>query len=185
MFTWLDLIAPIGIGVVATVLCTWGALKAATSQAKIVCIITGSVFLSSIPIVYAIRYSGLIPDYRTTYGIQVKQGDKNRCVKEDIDKWSSWTVNFWSKQEACKDAEVDSLQGLLVVCRDEEKLSVLGRYVRGYQQYNVIVVGYNGKLAYTESLYKHELSHYIVYKCGVEWNEQVHHDLFKQVKLGY
>ena len=57
MWSWIDLVAPIGIGLLAAVLCTLGAIKAKAKHAKVVSILTGLVFLASIPGLYLMRWS--------------------------------------------------------------------------------------------------------------------------------
>jgi hypothetical protein len=184
MFTWLDLIAPIGTAVVAAVLCTLGVIKAKKLPPKIISAATGIVFLASIPAWYLIRSSGLKPDYTTSSGVEVKNGKHDQCSKDKVEANIKWLSTFWSKHYTSFN---QPLKGVLLVCLDEEKLTTFGRLVRGYSFGKYAVVGWNGKQSYTDSLVKHELSHFLVGRVDTKrpFDEAVHHAYFKEVKLGH
>lgn len=186
MFTWLDLIAPIGVCLGSAALCLWAAIKGKAKDRKVavaISIATGVLFLAGIPAWYIVRGQMLKPDYTTSYGLDVVQGKLNKCEEPWVNEHTKWLIDFWSKHY--DPAKVnESVKGKLLVCLDEEKLTVWGRFVRGYSQGKFSVIGWNGKLTYSESLLKHELSHQIVMPF-VPYSEEGHHQLFKEKKLGY
>lgn len=182
MFTWLDLVAPIGICCLAAFLCYLGFRKSKKIPPKLVCAITGGFFLAFIPLWYVVRDQKIEPDYTSGYGLEVVQGVKNKCEKKQIDEWSKWLIDLWSGHYDVTCVRT-SLKGKLVVCVDEEKLSVLGRAVRGYSHGRFSVVGWNGKISYAESLFKHEVSHQIIGSCVMPFHEEEHHKLFKEKGL--
>lgn len=184
MFTLLDLVAPIGICSVAAALCIWGAIKALQKHAKLVCIATALLFLAGIPAWYCIRASAIDPDYVTADGIEVVKGEVNTCPKAAIEQWSAWLIGFWSAHY--DPAEIrDALRGKLLICYDEEAMSVLGRMVRGVTHGRVSAIGRReGDPEYTESLFYHEISHQIVNRF-IPYSEEEHHAFFQAVGLGH
>lgn len=186
MFSLMDLVAPIGISLLSAVLCIWGFVKAKEKPAKVVCVLTGLVFLGSNPALYLMRYASRKADYTTQQGVRVRQGEKNKCEKAYVTENVQWVLDWWSKHCPDKAAKVvASVDDRLLVCLDEEKLGAAGRWMRGYTWGNATVVGWNGKQEYTTSLIRHELSHTAATGCGYPLDEEAQHKLFKDLKLGY
>jgi hypothetical protein len=185
MFHWIDLIAPIGISGLAVLLCIWGFRSAKKTEAKAVCVLTAIAFCASIPALYMIRWNNRKADY-TVENVRVRQGKVNRCEREQVAADVVWVKTWW--QSRCPDkkaAVARKLDDILLICVDVEKIGVAGRWVRGFMQANTIIVGWNGDPTYTQSLRRHELSHFAAVGCGYPLDEQEHHALFKKLKLGY
>jgi len=181
MFQLLDLVAPIGIAAVSVFLCAWALTKAETSGARAACILCGIVFTSSIPAWYIVRYRARKADYVSTHRLRVRQGKLNRCERPVVEAWTEELIDLWASH--CQGA-AKAIRDKLLVCVDQEKLSAAGRWVRGYSVGYAAVVGWDGKLEYTKSLFRHEMSHIIASEaCGLPWNEKVHHEKFKEVGL--
>lgn len=181
MFQWLDLVAPIGVSIVSVFLCVWGLTKAKVTGAKVACVACGLAFLAFTPAWYGLRCSGLTPDYTSMHGLKVVKGEKNLCSRELVEGWTSELITFWD--EHCTNV-APALQDKLVVCRDEEKIGVMGRWVRGYTTGSTAVIGWNGKIGYTKSLFRHELSHIIaMIACNKPYDEDAQHAYFKEVGL--
>lgn len=182
MFSPWDLIFPIGTSILAIVLCVLALRKAEKTVAKVITILTTLVFVAAIPVIYSWRYRAHKHDYKAVFDLRVRQGELNKCVKEDVDAWANWVVDFWSNHYD-RQKLIDGVKGDLVVCLDEEKISAFGMFVRGYATGSSIVVGYReGKPAYTESLFKHELSHNAIPE---PWDQATHHKIFKEKGLGH
>ena len=184
MFTLLDIIFPIGIGLGVAALCIVAMVRSRVLAAKVISAIVGVVFLLSIPTWYIMRYNYIAPDYVTSTGLRIKQGDVNKCLPTDVEKWADWVVSFWKKHYP-DDLIDSSIKGKLCICIDKEKLSVMGRFVRGYSYSDKMVIGWNGDLKYTESLFKHELSHIILLGCGEVYDNTAQHAIFKDKGLGH
>jgi hypothetical protein len=57
--------------------------------------------------------------------------------------------------------------------------------VTGYAFGRDVAIGFKGTdMAYTASLFRHEVSHQILDAAGVLWDEARHHKIFKDVGLG-
>jgi hypothetical protein len=185
MFHPVDLVAPIGITVLAAVLCGLGIARAEKRAAKVVCALTAAVFLAGIPALYFMRWSARSCDYEVE-NIRVRQGKLNRCEKAQIAADVVWVRSWWQKHCPSKMAAVRrQLDDRLLVCVDQEKLGAAGRWARGYIWGSVVVVGWNGDLDYTKSLIRHELSHLAAVGCGYPLDEEEHHKLFAKLQLGY
>jgi len=179
-------------------LCIFAAIKAGPVPAKVVSVATGVVlFLGLGPVVYWIKAARKKADYVTKHGVRVLVGAKNSPSKEAVEMWTSQAMAHWhtkrkwgTEQDARSFTYRDSpynpsIEDLLAavfdataIFHDEEKLSVLGRYVRGYSFGNDVAVGYRADLGYVETLFKHELSHVILFQAGVPLDEVVHHEIF-------
>jgi len=83
MFHLVDLVAPIGVAVLAAVLCGIGIAKADKRAAKVVCGITAAVFLASVPTLYVMRAIARSCDYEVE-GLRVRQGKINRCERAQV-----------------------------------------------------------------------------------------------------
>jgi hypothetical protein len=184
MFSWLDLIMPIGVSLVSIFFLGWGVLKADRIPAKITCVILILMFIAASVGWFVLRASGLKPVYFTEYNMGVVPGKVNTCPKDLINPAEVEAIAFWDKHydRTCIAAAIPRVT---LICKDEEAISTLTRLVRGYYNGVALVVGYNGKPSYTKSLYIHELSHHIVEQCGDGGSEDEQHALFKRVKLGY
>ncbi|MBV6343783.1 hypothetical protein, partial [Candidatus Magnetobacterium casense] len=96
-------------------------------------------------------------------------------------------IGFWEKSAgAPRENQLVWLSGLMVHFLDEEKLSVMGRFVRGYSTGvgGVAVIGRRDNDAkYVWNLFKHEVSHVILNGFGMPLDEKVHHEKFAVLKL--
>lgn len=192
VFSPLDLVMPIGTGLVAVALCAWGAFKAETVPAVVVCIITGTVFLASIPLWYLARSIKRRFDTKIE-GVFVTYGRWNRPSKFSIESWvkelvSHWTKARWTsngKLKALTPLEVrEALEGSSVFFVDAEKLTIFGRLARGYAWGRDCVIGYRkGDPAYVRSLFIHEASHVVLGHNGESWDEKKHHAIFRVTGL--
>jgi len=198
VFSYLDLIAPWGVALAAAALCAYAAIHGVADgnpiAAKVVSIATGIVFLAMVPLWYFIRSKLRKYDYKTRHGLYVVLGKTNTPDQSMVEMWTAeviahWVGNTWTNsrgiQTLMSGAKVDSaVQGLTVFFRDEEKLSIWGRFVRGYSTDLDLTVGWNKNPDYVHGLFRHELSHPILNAAGEPWNEDWHHQVFQQTKLG-
>ena len=182
MFSYFDLITPIGTAILASVLCIYAVTKAKDTAAKVISLLTMLVFLLSVPAVYWIRYASLRSDYKTTRGLGVVQGKVNTCQKEVVQVWEDELVKFWTPFFP---KATESLKNKKLICKDEEKLSITGleRFFRGYSTGTTAVIGWKD-LAYAKSLFRHEVSHLILMEMDIAPDEAVHHQKMKEYKLG-
>jgi hypothetical protein len=180
MWSLFDLVFPIGLGIVGAVLCIVAAIKT-TGIACAICIATGVVFLFPILAIYIMRWFSLKCDFVTKRGLRVRKGGKCQCEMDRIQLWEDEIVAFWSKFYTV------NLEDAILVCKDLEKISIDGieRFYRGYSTGNSAVIGWReGDVAYTHSLFRHEISHVIVTRAGVFYNEAAQHALFAEKGLG-
>lgn len=202
VFTWLDLLAPWGVCLVSASLCAWAAIGGKTMGMenplipKIISWVVAAVFLAGIPLWYIARSKLRKADYFTKDGVAVVLGKLNRIAKEDIEKWSygvrvHWEKAMWFHKGTGVRGPVTPPQistafsTLTCFCYDSQKLTILGRLVRGWCTGKDIGVGYHeGRPAYTQSLYRHEASHAILDQTALPWDETVHHQVFKDTELG-
>jgi len=184
MFHPIDLIAPIGICLLTVFLCVLGFIRTQKYQAKIVCVLTALVFVSSIPFFYFMRWNSRKADYVTEQGVRVRQGKKNKCEKKYVTEQVQWVINWWQERYLTKDV-AKALDDKLLVCVDAIKMSVLDRWVGGFAWGSMAVVGWDGNPEYTTSLIRHELSHFAAHACGHQMDEEEHHKLFKKLGLGH
>jgi len=193
VFSPLDLIIPIGVGLGAAALCVLGFLKAQDTAARFVCSTTGFFFLLGIPAWYFVR------SVKRKYHLQLRGaylvfGKLNHPGHADVEQWIDGLEEHWyrvtwasgGKSKRAPDGAVSkALDGLTVFFLDEEKLSIMGRLVRGYAWGRDCVLGYRSKdPRYTESLFRHEVSHQILAQSGESWNEKRHHAIFQITQLG-
>ena len=75
-----------------------------------------------------------------------------------------------------------ALAGITIFCLDVEKLSVWGRFVRGYTNGSDITIGWRDS-EYAKSLFRHELSHCILLRGGKGLDETTHHQIFAEKGL--
>ena len=168
----------IAICVGSAVLCVIGIFKADSAPPIVVCSLTGLFFLAGIPLLFWIRSKGYKPDYVTKHELFVKNGKKNKHSPEVIEKWTGELIAFWTAHYDRTKIEM-AFKGKLLVCLDEYKISVWGKFVHGYAGRGIAVIGWrepNG-IAYAKSLFRHEMSHHILEYFTV-WNETLHHKIF-------
>ena len=194
IFTKMDLIAPWGICILAACLCALGILKAPELPAKIISGIVGGFFLSCIPIWYICRRWLRTVSYTTRHGVNVVWGSSNKPEKLMIETLTEDLITFWSSKtfyiggKACTIPELKAREAMLDMWAfflDQEKLSLIGRWARGYATGKDIVCGWNGSLSYTQSLFRHEGAHVMLNFGGYAvLSEKEQHDLFKTIGLG-
>jgi len=184
MFVWMDLI-PILITLLVLVLCIWGAVRAAATGGKVASGATGAVFVAVLVLFFVrIRCPAQTADYVTSGEMRVV-GEK-LCPKADVERWVSATIAFWTPLYLpSSTANLPNVtRGKLLACVDQEKLTAWGRYVRGYTDGQVIVLGNKpGDPCYKVKLFVHELSHLCLGSIGVPWIEERHHAIFDQEKV--
>jgi hypothetical protein len=216
VFTWLDLLAPWAICLGSAALCAYAALKGTPlggdpTAAKIIAWVVGAAFLAGIPLWYLIRGRKRTPDFTTSHGIHVVLGKKHRPTKARIEEWTESLITHWIKVHWHRGSSKvtlsvhnvkQALDGVTVFFADKEKLSVWGRFVRGYSWGKDIVIGmkplnfddpvggfeyqkgFRFDVGYTKSLYRHEASHPVLGFNGEPWDEKRHHAVFKTTELG-
>jgi len=199
VFTKLDLIIPWGTGIGAAVLCTLAAIYGVpmadgVAVARTISILTGLVFLASIPIWYFVRSRLRKYHYKTVHGLYVIQGNVNRPKLEEVEAWTvellnHWAGAAWTRPDGTKvlvgnHIPSEAIEGKTVFFRDEEKLSVWGRWVRAYAETEDVVIGWAARVDYVHGLFLHELSHLVLLAAGEPWDETWHHSIFQQTKLG-
>jgi hypothetical protein len=202
--TWVfspqDIIAPWLVGLGCAGICIYGffygvPLGKDIVGAKVTMGVTALAFLASIPLWYFMRSRLRKYHYKTQHGIYVRKGKKNNPAQVEVEFWTREVLDHWMKAEfrsvrggtrKLTEKELfDALEGVNLFYVDKEKLSVLGRWVRGYSWGKDIVVGFrpNDK-NYVRSLTIHEQSHPVLGFNGEGWSEQHHHDIFKETALG-
>ena len=205
LFRPLDLAIPLGSCLLAAVLCVLGAVKATTTPARIVCILTGVVFLAGLAGWYLIRWAATRHDFQTVHGIFVRRGKLNRPEKALIEKWTDALLEFWATTEVAKVyrlTPVDTarvISGVWAFFYDESRKEVprsgvVKAFVVGYAWpwaigicHPQVPVGGNAQKldkSYVQSLFRHELSHVIIeLQTGIRGEEQ-QHSIFKDSQLG-
>jgi len=209
--TWvstpLDLLAPWGVCLLSAGLCLWGMLAGkpmgneSVIVPQLIMAAVGLIFLAFIPLWYYVR-SRLRRFHYITNGVYVVQGQKNKPAEDMVSDWINWVLTHWVGKEIevaglplklTANDVMNALQGVTLFFLDEEKLSVWGRFVRGYSWGKDVVVGWRADQieqqgttdwSYVERLTRHELSHPILGFNGVGWNEKLHHKIFQATKLG-
>jgi hypothetical protein len=190
IFQPMDLIAPIGITLVALTLCTWGSLsKSAKLPAKIICILTGLMFVGATGFFYNLRSQRTKIDYETHLGSSVSQGTKNQCLKDSLNSWEQEVLTFWLKQNLNEDCLRSMLSRMIVVCSDQPILTSANRFVYGYSNGSAIVlgVGINPKAQsqHVKSLYGHEAGHHLLTFCSEMASENEQHNFMANVNYPF
>lgn len=204
VFTWLDLVAPWGVGLLVAGLCLWGVISGRPADGgnpyipKIILGVVGLSFLATIPGWYFARSTVRRFDFKVSpMGLYVRIGKVNRPTASQVQIWVDelrvhWTNTvFLSKggprKFTMKEVE-NSLAGMELIYVDAYKMSVFGRWVSGFNTSTDAVIGLGkGEVmnaARAESLTKHELSHFILGNNKEGWDEDQHHAIFKYTKLG-
>jgi len=194
LFQPLDLLAPIGICAGAFTLCLIAAITA-SGPGRWVSAATGAVFLLGIPAWYWIRCKATKIDFITKHNISIVLGKlNNKQGKATIEQWTEELISFWISVSLIRDdrpvvpsmAEVTkSISGLTGLFLDQERLGTLGRTVRGYSWGSMFAVGMlPNDPGYVKSIFRHEVSHHVLDKCGWPMNEAAHHVMFQKVGLG-
>ncbi len=205
VFSWLDLIFPWGICLLAAALCLWAVIAGKpidgkSTAPKIVAGAVGAVFLLSIPLWYFVRSRFRRYSFKTKHGVYAVLGLKNRPTQGMVEKWSDDLILHWSDKEFTASGKTyrltaaqvaKALEEVTIFYLDEHEISSWGRMVRGYCLGKDIVIGYKSQIEqgipdwkYVESLTRHEMSHTILDGNGVEWNEKIHHEIFSSSLLG-
>lgn len=210
VFSWLDLIAPWGVSAVAVALCVWAVVSGKPPEGanplvpKIISGVVGLVFAAMVPLWYFVRSKYRAYNYRTKHGIYVVLGKISKPERLVMEKWIDSVIEHWiEKSFIYKDvlhhlteAEVrNALCDLTVFFLDTEKLSVWGRFVRGFSWGKDIAVGWRAlrggieqqgttDWVYVEKLTRHESSHPVLGYCGIGWDENEHHAIFAKTGLG-
>lgn len=186
MFNAFDLVTPWGTAILALVLGIWGFVKGTTKPAKVISLLTSLVFLLPLPVIYGMRFASHRYDYETVAGMRVRQGEVNRCEADEVVQWEDWTRKFWLRHYPAYCIDTANRQALLV-CKDTEITeTAVGRFVRGWAWKHTAVITYKpDKPRYTESLFKHEFSHLILFECAGSLDGDTHHNLFKKKGLGH
>lgn len=185
VFTPLDLLAPWAVCLGSAALCIYAALAGKVMGgspvvAKIITFAVAAVFLAGIPLWYFVRSRVRKYDLKTRHGLYVVLGQKNKPTLASVESWTDDLFDFWRSKNVGVSAT--TLAGLTVFCLDAEKLSIWGRFVRGYSTWSDITIGWRDA-EYVRSLFRHELSHHILYRAGQGWDETKHHQIFAETGL--
>jgi hypothetical protein len=206
LFRPLDLVVPLGSCLLAAGLCMMGVMGQYPTPAKIVCAVTGLLFLATPVVWYIMRWVGIRYDYQTVQGIFVRRGKVNRPEKPAVEKWTDELVQFWSDSEMSKVYKLNTTAILLAISNvwatfsDMDKVEVprpsgLRGFVVGYAREAEVLIclpmisGGSGNAHILEeeaihSLFKHELSHIIIGKQTGITGEEEHHRIFRDNNLG-
>lgn len=181
MFSWFDLIAPLGINLVALVFGIWGGIVAPEVGGKVASLLTAAAFTVVTVVIYVLRWRFWRYDYKTKHGLRVTLGEKNRPARASVEEWSQWTVDFWVGQKWPAEDVLAALKNARVIFVDQESYSVpnFAKLVYGAYDGRLMSIGTKAP----ESVFKHELSHRILDKLGVQWDK--HHDIFALRGLGH
>jgi len=185
IFTPLDLLAPWAVCLGSAALCIYAALAGKVMGgspvvAKIIAFAVAALFLAGIPLWYFVRSRFRKFDLKTKHGLYVVHGQKNKPPLHDVETWTDELIFFWRSKDI--GVSVPALAGITIFCLDVEKLSVWGRFVRGYTNGSDITIGWRDS-EYAKSLFRHELSHCILLRGGKGWDENTHHQIFAEKGL--
>lgn len=180
----MDWFAPIGLCTGGIGLCVWGA-AVNEGTPRIICLITAGGLTAIVVGFLLLRFAATRPDFVLSGPkVSVIRGKENSPYRTDINKWVQQVVNHWSALPKFSVEDVyKALNGSRLFYVDKKALTVWGRKVRGYTQGKDCVIGHT--LGKVESLTIHELSHVVLYGCGVPWDEKLHHDIFAKTNLGH
>ena len=201
VFTPLDLVAPWGVGLGSAGLCLWAVLAGQPLggqplAAKVITGVVGLLFLLGIPCWYWVRGAKRSPTYVTANGLAVVVGKVHQPGRLQVGQWVENVIGAWGRRsftgadgrshQLQRPDVLKGVEGSTAWFVDKEKLSVWGRWVRGYAQGRDVVIGMktldkSWDHDHTESLLKHELSHLVLDRNGEPWNEQHHHQIFTTI----
>lgn len=187
MFTKGDIVT-FGLVLLATALCTISAVVAPDTTAKIVSASTGAVFLGLGGVLLAWKVSAARCDFVTKWGLRVRVGVKNSPSKLQVESWCEWVRDALRVEYPLGNIST-CFNGKMAAFVDVEKMSVMGRWVRGYAQETVAVVGLCGGpdtkdpagRACVRGLFGHEIGHIVLGRLGVEWSEAVQHPILARL----
>ena len=140
-------------------------------------------------------------DFTTKHGIRVHLSSQTRNIKQEaFEDWTEKLVDFWEKKMNCdRDESLKHLSKTSVLIYDQVYLERFGVKVNGIlhpARYEIEIATIppekdkdkkyiNTPYKRTKSLFKHEASHIIVgYVGGFKMDNDIHHDIFRGVKLG-
>lgn len=205
LFRPLDILFPISVLVLIAGACFLIAWFAKTDLAgRLVTAAAGVTALGFIALFYWTRYAKTQHDYKTSHGVYIVLGKKNRPSQKDVEQWTESTIIHWSTCNIQKpNGELLTREDVLeavknlrcffndayIVTRFYAWLRGIPREVRalGYAYNDKLVVGYTKDLDKHEwQVYRHELSHPILTLNGFPPGHlgDKHHVIFKQTKLG-
>lgn len=186
MFHYLDLVFPIGTGILASVLIGIVLIKKVSIPAKIITVLTCLMFISTIPILYSIRHQMNGFDYKTEYGIKVTQGKINRCFPSVIRAWSDDLIDYW-KPILPYERITKSLEDKHLVCLDSSKVPGWGvKWAYGLSFDNEAIITYHKDDKMIRKLFLHEFSHILQSsKDNAQCVSDNQHKLFKKYKFDF
>lgn len=206
LFTPLDIVAPWLVCLGSTGLCVWAFIAGTPGEGgdpisvKVVSAIVGVIFLSVIPLWYFVRSRKTKVDFTTRHGIGCVWGKRNKPARLLVEQWTDKIIQHWSNTPYVKGRGkvqlnlrevMSALKDTICFFVDKEKLSVWGRFVRGYTQGPNFVIGWRADsieqqgttdTVYVRNLFDHELGHVILGFNGEGWDEKHHHEI--QAKVG-
>ena len=138
-----------------------------------------------------------VPKYASlsACGVQVELTQTTQFLTQSlVDRWCGELVDEWAKHVARTSAE-SALPGWKVVMVDQEYLEHGSQKAHGFTfpDYGFSAIATKPSLFNSnpsagakrvESLFKHELSHVIVFRSGIGFVGD-HHELFKQIGLPF
>lgn len=178
LFRPLDLLLPIGSCAISIALCVWGAIVSDSWLPRSICIMTAIVFAFGVVAWYWVRFDASRYDFITVHGLRVRLGKQNRPAQVEIEQWTETTLVFWGQHllsaEVLKRAR-QMLRNRMVVFCDQPTITSFGRLVYGYATFDTAVVGNVS----VRQLFRHELSHWILFEYTGIWSEDEHHRIMK------
>ena len=174
MFNKLDILT-FGIAATAIALCALGAVVGQKLTAQLVSAGTGLTFLVCSAALVVMKVSAWSADFVTRRGIRVRFGSVNRPTLAQVEGWTDALLKKLRKRFIV----TPELDGVMVVFVDSDKMSVFGRWVRGYADGRVAVIGSTG----TAGLFGHEVGHIALLRLGVEWDEAKQHAILAELGL--
>ena len=158
--------------------------------------VVSAVYIAIFVLVYK------LPDYRqrlkgltTAHGIILYLSPKMRLLPfGTVEEWTLSVLQHWKKCMNWDIAEMRKvLKGIKIHMYDKEYLEISDRKVKGAAQGKSIWMATIPKkgsettpFKIVKSLFRHELSHILVYKFSPNrhMDEEAHHELFRETKLG-
>lgn len=203
-FSWLDLVAPWGVGLLIAGLCLWGMISGRPVDGgdptipRAILGLVGLVFLSTIPAWYFARSVVRRFDFKIEpMGLYVKLDRRKSITPSQAQLWVDDLMKHWTdtvylsktgpRKLTRKEVE-GSLADKMLIYIDEDKLRLFNRWFSGFNTSEdaVVCVGKGEVLDIprASSLTRHELSHFILDHNGEPWDEEKHHNIFRYTKLG-
>lgn len=140
-------------------------------------------------------------NFTTSHGLRIKLSEKTADIPaSDFEEWTEDVVNFWFEAKGwSKEKSMAQMKRISIFIHDQEYLNRAGIKVNGItfpSKWEIEMASLpkgwtdDSEAAYTpykkvKSLFRHEVSHVLAGYVGkVQFDNEVHHKLFAEVKLG-